>query len=362
MRIAIDMSQILYGTGVSHYRYNLVKNLLKIDKENEYLLYGGSLRQLPNLKERLSRFSGNVLTKTFPLPPTGADILWNKLHILPIEKFIGNADLIHTSDWAEPPSKITKITTIHDLVPFKVPRYTPKVIINTFKKKIEWVYKESRKIIVPSNSTKQDLIELGFEDKRIEVIYEAPNLSKSSKEQIELVKRKFGLFENYIIAIGTNPRKNIKRMVEAYHLSKSGKNLKFVIVGEKHEVDLVNERGVRFLGRVSDADLSALLTGSKALIFASLYEGLGIPILDAMACEVPVVTSKISSMTEAGGDAAVFIDPENINSIAGGIEEALNKPKTLIAKGLKHVTKFSWEDTATKTLNTYKALKTSKVS
>jgi alpha-1,3-rhamnosyl/mannosyltransferase len=158
------------------------------------------------------------------------------------------------------------------------------------------------------------------------------------------------------MTIGTNPRKNIKRMVEAYHLSKSGKNLKFVIIGEKPGVDLVNERGVRFLGRVPDADMAALLTGSKALVYASLYEGLGIPVLDAMNCEVPVVTSKISSLPEAGGNAAILVDPHNTNSIADGIEEVLSKPKTLIAKGSKHVAKFSWEQTAAQTLAIYKTI------
>lgn len=354
MRIAIDMSQVLYGTGVSHYRENLVRSLLKIDSQNEYLLYGGSFRQLPNLKAKLSTFNGRFLTKTFPIPPTVADFLWNKLHVFPIEKLLGDVDIIHTSDWAEPPSKLIKVTTIHDLVPFKVPRQTPKIVINTLKRKLEWVYKESKKIIVPSNSTKKDLIELGFENERIKVIYEAPNLSKATKERVDAAKKKFGLFDNYIITIGTNPRKNIKRMVEAYHLSKSGRNLKFVVVGEKSNVDLVNERGVRFLGRVDDSDLSALLTGSKALVFASLYEGLGIPILDAMNCGVPVVTSNVSAMPEAGGNAAVQVDPYNVNSIADGIEEVLSKPRTLVSKGDKQVKNFSWQNTASETLNVYK--------
>lgn len=354
MRIAIDLSQIIFGTGVSHYRYNLVKNLLSIDTQNEYLLYGGSLRQKGQLDAVLNSFKGNYKVKTFPVPPTVGNLIWNKFHVLPIEKLIGQVDLIHTSDWTEPPSIYPKITTVHDLIPLKYPKVTPSVVVSTHKKKLEWVYKESKKIIVPSISTKKDLMELGFDEGRIKVVYEAPNHSKATVEEVELIKKKYGIFDNYIITIGTNPRKNIKRMVEAYHLSKSGKNLKFIVIGENRDPINSHDRGIRFLGRVPDNDLAALLTGSEALVFASLYEGFGVPILDAFNCDVPVVTSNTSSMPEAAGDAAILVDPMNVNSIADGIEEALSKPKTLVAKGAKRVKDFSWKKTAEDTLEVYK--------
>jgi len=358
MKIAIDLSQIIYGTGVSHYRENLVKNLLKIDKSNKYLLYGGSLRQLKILNSKLQMFVGKYETKTFPVPPTLANLIWNKLHILPIEKLIGKVDLIHTSDWAEPPSNINKITTIHDIIPLKFPKLTPRIIVETHKERLKWVAKESKMIIVPSQCTKNDLIELGFGEDRIRVISEAPNLSKKSEKEIETVKKEYGIRENYIIAIGTNPRKNLKRIVEAYHLSKAGRNLKLIVVGEKMGLKLEDQRGVRFLGHVNDSDLGALLTGSKALVFASLYEGLGVPILDAFNCEVPVVTSNIGSMIEVSGGAAILVDPYDVNSIADGITEALNKPKTLIDKGLKRVKDFSWQKCAEETLKVYKEANT----
>lgn len=353
MKIAIDLSQILYGTGVSHYRENLVKNLLNIDKENEYLLYGGSLRQIENLKIKLKSFIGNYIDKEFLIPPVLADIIWNKLHILPIEKLIGECDLIHTSDWAEPPSKITKITTIHDLIPLKFPKLTPRIIVDTHKERLNWVVKESKLIIVPSIATKNDLIDLGFGEERIRVVYEAPNLTKATNKSVEETIKKYAIREDYIIAIGVNPRKNIQRIIDAYHLSKYGKNLKLIIVGEKGNAKFQDERGVRFLGHVNNNNLSALLTGSKALVFPSLYEGFGIPILDAFNCEVPVITSNISSMPEASGGASILVDPYNVNSIADGIEEALSKPKTLITKGLKQVSNFSWQKTAEETLKIY---------
>jgi len=316
------MSPIIYGTGVSNYRDNLVKNLLKIDSENEYLLYGGSLRRYGELKDRINSY-GSTYTKVFPIPPRLSDIIWNKIHILPIEKLIGECDLVHTSDWSEPPSKINKVTTIHDLVPLVLPKFTPKIIVDTHRERLKWVEKESKIVIAPSKSTMNDLVKLGFNENRIRVIYEAPNFSMASSDQVVEVKRKYSIHEDYIIMIGTNPRKNIERAVNAYHLAKHGKNLKLIVVGENNGLKINDDRGVRFLGHVSTSDLSPLLTGSKTLLFPSLYEGFGVPILEGYSCEVPVVTSNISSMPEAAGGAAILVDPYDINSIAEGIEEAL---------------------------------------
>lgn len=356
MRIAIDLSQIIYGTGVSHYRENLVKNLLKIDSENEYLLYGGSLRRRRELiikSEELIKNS-KAQTKIFPIPPRLADIVWNKLHILPIENLIGKVDLVHTSDWAEPPSKISKITTIHDLVALKFSKITPKIIVETHKERLKWVSKESKIIICPSIATKDDLIELGFDESKIRVIYEASNHKKATNSEVQRVRTKYGIREEYVISIGVNPRKNIERSIEAFNLAKSGQNIKYLIVGPESGSNFKDQRGVRFLGYVPDEDLEGLITGARAEVFASLYEGFGIPILDAFNCETPVVTSNISSMPEAAGGAAILVDPYDVNSIADGIKEALSKPKTLIAKGLKRVANFSWTKTAEETLKVYK--------
>lgn len=356
MRVAIDMSPIIYGTGVSNYRINLVRNLLKVDNQNEYVLYGGSLRRLQELKSKIEDLGSTSKTtiKTFPIPPRLADIVWNKLHVLPIETLIGQCDLVHTSDWAEPPSKINKITTIHDLVPIVLPRFTPKIVVETHRERLKWVQKESKKIIVPSISTKEDLIKLGIDENKIIVIYEAPNIPKATEAQVIESKKKYAIHEDYIIMIGTNPRKNLERSINAYHLAKYGKNLKLIIVGENKGLTISDERGVRFLGFVPSNDLSPLLTGAKLLLFPSLYEGFGVPILESFACEVPVVTSNVSSMPEAAGGAAILVDPYNENSIAEGIEEALSKPKTLIAKGLKVVANYSWQKNAEETLGVYK--------
>ena len=351
MKIAIDISQIVYGTGVSTYTKNLVENLLKIDMGDEYLLFAGALRRR---SEILNAFPES---KMFPIPPLLADIIWNKLHIFPIEKLIGQVDVLHTSDWAEPPSGAFKVTTVHDLYPLKFPRMVNPKILDVHKRKIYWVMRESKRIIVPSESTKKDMVTLGVNENIIRVIPEAPSMSKASEAEVVSVKKKYQIQGDYLISIGVGQLKNTKRIIEAFHLSTAGKELKLILAGRSSNLEIKPERNIRILGFVPQNDLSALLTGSRGLIFASLYEGYGIPILDAMACGVPVVTSNISSMPEVAGDAALVVDPYDTGSIADAIAKVVRGGKGFIEKGRVRVKEFSWEKTAQMTLEVYKEAK-----
>jgi len=348
MRVAIDISQIVYGTGVSQYTKNLVKALLKLDHEDEFLLFAGALRRKSDVLNLFPQ------TKIFPIPPILADFFWNRLHILPIEKLIGQADLIHTSDWAEPPSIIPKVTTIHDLYALKFPRMIDKEVRAAHERRLRWVFQESKKIIVPSDSTKKDLLDLGVPGERISVIPEAPAYSKAGESEVAAVKLKYGIKGNYLMAIGASPLKNTTRIIKAFHLSSAGKDLKLILAGRPTGVEIPEERNVRALNFVPAKDMGALLTGSRGLVFASIYEGYGIPILDAFNCGVPVVTSNTSSMPEVAGGAAALTDPNDVNSIADGIEKILRGPKGFVEKGLERVKEFSWEKTAKETLAIYK--------
>lgn len=173
MRIGIDISQIVYqGTGVANYTKNLVENLLKIDHENEYVFFFASLRRkIESLK--LKSKNHNVKLKAFKIPPTLLDILWNQLHICPIEWFIGPVDVFLSSDWTQPPTlKAKKVTTIHDLIPFKFPETLHPRIVKVHQRRMKWVKKECDLIICDSQSTKKDVKEiLGIEEARLKVIY-----------------------------------------------------------------------------------------------------------------------------------------------------------------------------------------------
>lgn len=348
MKIAIDVSQIVYGTGVSVYTKSLVRQLLKIDKENEYLLFGGSLRREADIKDEFPN------ARIFPIPPTLADLIWNKLHIFSAERLLGKIDVLHTSDWAEIPSSCFKVTTVHDLYPIKFPKMVHPTILEVHRRKLYWTKKESKRVIVPSISTKNDLISLGFDENIIRVIPEAPSLTKAGEEEIVIVKKKYQIQGDYMIAIGVTPLKNTEKIINAFHLSSAGKDLKLIIAGKPSNIKTPEQRNIRFLGHVPTSDLSALLTGARGLIYASLYEGYGIPILEGFACGVPVVTSNVGSMPEVAGDAAILVDPTDTNSIAEGIAQVIRGAKAYVDKGSERVKEFSWEKTARETLNVYK--------
>lgn len=174
MRIGIDISQIAFEqTGVSNFLNTLVENLLRIDKENEYILFFSSMRR--SLKSRildLTLNNKNIQVKAFKYPPVFLDLIWNKLHIIPIEWFIGKVDLFITSDWTEPPSiKAKKITILYDLIIKKYPKETDSKIVRVQARRLNWVKKESNIIICISDSTKNDAIKiLGIEEKRLRVV------------------------------------------------------------------------------------------------------------------------------------------------------------------------------------------------
>lgn len=188
MRIGVDISQLAYqNTGVANYLYNLLDVILKSDNANEYVLFYSSFRKkFDEIKLKKQHYGSNVKIVKSKLPPIMLNLMWNKLHIFPIENLIGEVDIFVTSDWSEPPTrKAKKATIIYDLIVYKYPDEThnrtdfnlknfilKSNIVSIQKEKLEWVKKESDIIFCISNSTKKDAIQiLGLDPKKVEVIY-----------------------------------------------------------------------------------------------------------------------------------------------------------------------------------------------
>ena len=187
MKIGIDISQLAFpNTGVANYLYELVNHLLRSDTENEYVLFYSSLRQ--NFQFSVFNFESNknVKIKTFKYPPVFLDLLWNKLHVMPIEQFIGDVDIFITSDWTEPPvRRAKKATIIYDMIIFKYPDEThnsvgfslknlrlSQNIVAAQKRKLKWVKKESDAVFAISEATKKDIEEiLHIPGDKIHVMY-----------------------------------------------------------------------------------------------------------------------------------------------------------------------------------------------
>jgi glycosyltransferase involved in cell wall biosynthesis len=358
MKIGIDISQIVYGTGVSNYTKNLVLNLLLIDEKNKYLLFGGSLRRISDFRafgqDYLFKINKNFEEKFWPIPPSLSHLLWNKIHFPQIELFTGKIDVFHSSDWSQPPSRAFKITTIHDLVPLLFPKETHPRIVAAHKARLYWVKKEVDRIIVPSMATKNDLLNFGFKEQIVRVIPEAPEpfFRPVLEGEVEKVKLKIGISGKYLLCVGADGRKNIDNIKLAFkEIKRQGSAEELIIVGRN--LGKKPKDGIKYIGFVSDFELRALYNGAEALVFASLYEGFGLPILEAMASGCPVVTSNLSSMPETAGNAAIFVDPKSSEAIAFGIKKAIKDKDKLSKKGLKRSREFSWKKNAEMTLKVY---------
>lgn len=173
MTIGIDISQTAYSnTGVADYLQNLVQKLIETDKNNEYVLFFSSLRRNPPS----FKLSNKATMKRFKFPPTILDFIWNRLHILSIEKLIGKVDVFITSDWTEPPSKAPKATIIYDLIVYKTPNETSSKIVKVQKRKLNWVKKESKLVFCISEATKRDVKEiLGIAENKLRILYPGVN-------------------------------------------------------------------------------------------------------------------------------------------------------------------------------------------
>lgn len=178
MRIGIDISQIVYKTGVSNFVEQIVSQMITEDSTNDYVLFGSSLRQQKKLINFTSQFKNkkNVEIKLFSFPPSLLDLFWNRLHIFPIELFIGKIDVFISSDWTQPPSKSKKATILYDLVVYKYPDETAKKIVEVQKRRLSWVQKECDKIFCISGSTKKDVLNiLHIASPKIEILYPGIN-------------------------------------------------------------------------------------------------------------------------------------------------------------------------------------------
>lgn len=374
MIIGIDISSLPYGTGVSNYTLNLVRNLVQVDKKNQYKLFFSSLRQpLPPEIARLRRLP-RVKIYHYRLPPSLLSFLWNKLHILPLELFIGKCHVFHTWDWTQPPTlKAKTITTIHDFVPLLFPESQHPRTIATFKRKLFLAKKECQHFICVSKSTASDLYHL-FPDidcQKVSIIYEAAekkydlfhHLSKKiQRQKISRIRKLYGL-TNFILTQGTRePRKNLDRLIKAFINFKKihpDSQLELAISGKYgwgKDVSPPKDNSIKILGYIPEKDLVALHASAFCLAYPSTYEGFGLPILKSMKVGTPVITSNLSSLPEVAGNAAITVNPTKTTELTQAITSLYQSPKlrhTLVLRGYQQANKFSWKKTAISTLKVY---------
>lgn len=363
MKIGFDITMLVYsGSGVATYTYNLVKSLLREDKKNEYHLFYSSFRRPKNFYylDELKKMGGIVHSWRFP--PRLMKLWWGKWHIIPIELFTGKMDYFHTSDFLRPPllKGTIGITTIHDLTWKIYPQWHTDDVIKAHSLKLDKTIKYKDIILCPSECTKKDLLKEYPESKKnnIFVVYEGINFKFKPIINHKILE-KYKIKKPYLIYIGAiEPRKNLKRLIKAFNLlikEKEYSNLNLVIGGRagwknQDVFDLVNKlkliQKVIFTGFIEDQDLPTIYSQAETNCYISLYEGFGLPPLEAQSCGCPVLSSNISSIPEVLDKSAVLINPYKIQEIKSGLEKILtniNKYKNL---GINNAKKYNWSKTA----------------
>lgn len=335
MRVGMDISQMAHGGGVATYTQNLIQALSKIS-DLEMVYFYSSLRKPYRGKLK------NV--KSYRLPPTLFEMLFNRWRNVSIERFLGPIDVFHSSDWTQPPTKAKKVTTYHDVVPLKYPQWSHPKIVEVHKRRLWLVEKEIDQVIAVSQATKRDLLEVSsIPEEKIEVIYEAPtgDFQPRPEKEVERFRKKYHLPDRFILAIGgVGERRNLKRIKQAsddYHLVIAGQTLPWLDTQE----------------------LELLYKAASVLLYCSLYEGFGLPIVDAFACGLPVISSNVSSMPEIAGEAAILVDPFDVEDMEKNLKMVMEDQvlrKDMIQKGFKQVKKFSWQKTAQQTAEIYQRL------
>ncbi len=370
MTLYVDVSAAVnQRAGLARYALDISRALVSEYGEQHAfgLFYNGSPRavRLPGL-EGIPARSVRAGYKPWRMAVWAGQLLG-----LGFDRLVPDATLFHATEHLLLPLRhAPTVLTVHDLVYRLFPAYHKRLNYWFLNAAMPLFVKRASGVITVSESSKRDLIRLyGTPADKITVVYEGASavFRPAAGEHIAAAQARYGLPERYLIALGTiEPRKNLLRLVEASHiLRRKDPELALVIVGRTgwlyeeffQKLEQMGDRQAVILpGYVPDEDMPALLSGARALVLASLYEGFGLPILEAMACGTPVVCSNVSSMPELGGGAARYFDPQDTEQMAEAIGEVLRDGELraeMRQRGLEQAARFSWQRAARETMDVY---------
>ena len=381
MRIGIDYTAaIRQHAGIGRYTRNLIRGLSDLDRDNSYTLFvaGGWGRG-----DGLGPWPDNFRLRGLPLSDRWLNILWQRLRLpLPVQWVTGPLDLFHSPDFVLPPlGRTPAVLTVHDLSFLRVPQCFVPGFREYLEGAVARAVQRARFILADSLSTRWDLIELmAVEPERVGVLYpgvEPRFMPIHHPATLNPVQSRYGLPERFVLGLGTlQPRKNFDGLVDAFGrlLAARGHeppfaDLHLVIAGGEgwlHEeiTDRIKRSGleqrVHLLGFVEDADLPALYNLASVFAFPSWYEGFGVPLLEAMACGIPVLSADNSSLPEVVGNAGLLVSAGDSEALAGAMAELLSDgelQQRLGRAGQERARRFTWEAAAQQLLETYASLR-----
>jgi len=361
MNIALDVSCLARPdrTGVGVYAASLVDALARIDRDSSYFLCYRFSR-LKHRKHFLEAPAGNFRTK----------IIQEPLNVL----FPRKLDVFHGLDARLPGyGSVKKVVTLHDVFSLISSDFSDEAFIRKKRSRYQELARTADRVIAVSSSTREDVMErLGIPGERIAVIPHGvdPRFVPADADEARAVAARLGIDGPYLFFVGSiSARKNVVRMLEAFARLPAAlrRDTTFVMAGKvtfggEEALAAVERLGlkdsVRHLGFVPRADLPALYSAASVFMFPTLYEGFGMPILESMACGTPVVASNLSSHPEVAGDAALLVDPYDVDAIAAAFARLLEDEtlrRTCIEKGIARAGTFTWERAARRTLEVYGA-------
>ena len=383
MRIGINAFYLgAVTTGSGQYITHLVSQLTRLGSENKYVLF--------NFKDagRKTQDTGNAHPASCILHPVPTPFdsisenlakLWFEQVSFPRACRRQGVELAHVPYFASPLFPTTPtIVTVHDLIPMLLPAYRGSILVRLYTLLVAVAAKRADMVLTDSQASKWDIVRLlDIPSERVRVIYLAADdiyQPVLDKHRLAATRQKYGLPERYLLYLGGfDQRKNVPTLLKAFaQLARHSKAF-LVVAGRLPEEgsvffpdprSIVQELGVRervvFTGWVPEEDKAALYSGARALVFPSLYEGFGLPPLEALACGTPVIASNQGSLPEIAGDGGLLLEQDDVDGLAGAMEKLLNDDTlwgNLREKGLAHAARFSWEKTARETLAVYREVK-----
>jgi glycosyltransferase involved in cell wall biosynthesis len=293
---------------------------------------------------------------------------WNRLRAPRSARRTGRTDVIHATTWAVPPRSAPLVVTVHDLAFLRDPSHFTRRGNAFFRRSLTNVRDEADAVIAVSATTRDDCIRAGIAPDRIHVVHHGVSTPSVTPEEVEGFRLRYRVERPYVLWCGTvEPRKNLQGLLAAYELVvASGSDLDLVLVGPAGWGDtaaavariaerLPSDR-VHRVGELSAAELAAAYAGARLFCFPSLWEGFGMPVLEAMSHGLPVVTSRGTAMAEIGGPAAILADPLDAQEIAAAILDADARRAPLSERARAHAATFTWAACAAQTAAVYRTV------
>ncbi|GIU97120.1 MAG: glycosyl transferase family 1 [Actinomycetota bacterium] len=358
-------------TGVGRYTTAILRHVPPADPQGRYVAWYLDARGALSGRRRFRGWASNLEDRATRIPARVFGPLTTRTGLPRLEWLVGGFDLVLATNFLPPPTGAGAVLVVHDLA-FEVLPETAPHHDDRWRRAFARHLDRAAGVIVPSNATAEDLVRIhGVEPSRIDVVphgTDADAFRPAPEVEVQRVRRRLGLGERYVLFLGgLEPRKNLEALVHAFAMLEDG-DVWLAIAGgrvpwapgyerrvERAIAALpegVRRRIVR-TGYLSEQDRRALLSGAQALAYPSRYEGFGLPILEAFAANVPVLTSEVSALPEVAGEAAVLVDPEDPGAIAAGLAELLadeDLRNVLRAAGTARVASFTWERCARATV------------